>query len=163
MTCQNRAQSAQQGISILHCALIFLFCDSRWVGACHFDHLWLFSSSPTFPYTFCPPASTTLPNLKVSSGSSSSTVRPSLPAFWMTFSFLVGLKSANISVSALAARSLLPVFMQASCLSSISTELICWSYCRIYLPLGCCRMLWWVCTVIHPSCSLPPHSWSMQW
>jgi len=33
MTCQNRAQSATEGISILHCALVFLFCDSRWVGA----------------------------------------------------------------------------------------------------------------------------------
>ena len=33
MTWQNWAQSATEGISILHCALVFLFCNSRWVGA----------------------------------------------------------------------------------------------------------------------------------
>ena len=30
ITCQNRAQSAQQGISILHCALFFYFVTADW-------------------------------------------------------------------------------------------------------------------------------------
>src|ERR1700676_5086 len=51
------------------------------------SHLWQFSSSSAFHYIFCHPASTTLPNLKVSFGSSLCIVRLSLSAFWMTFFF----------------------------------------------------------------------------
>ena len=46
-----------------------------------------------------------------------------VPAFCMTFPLLVDLKSANPSVFAAAAISLLSVFMQATCLSSRGTEL----------------------------------------
>jgi hypothetical protein len=76
-----------------------------------------------FTYTFCHPASTTLPIDKLSFVSSLCTLRLSLPAFWMTCLLLVGLQSAIFSVSAPATRSLLPVFMQATCLCSGDTEL----------------------------------------
>src|SRR5882762_2342756 len=87
-------------------------------------------------YTFCHPASTTLSINQLSFGSSLGTLRISLPAFWTTFSLLVGLQSAILSVSAPAARSLLPVFMQATCLCCGDTEFIYWLYCRSYLHLG---------------------------
>src|SRR5882762_1336549 len=89
-----------------------------------------------FTYTFCHPASTTLPIDKLSFVSSLGTLRISLPPFWTTFYLLVGLQSAIFSVSAPAARSLLPVFMQATCLCSGDTEPIYWLYCRNYLHLG---------------------------
>ena len=71
-----------------------------------------------------PSDSVTLPpNLKLSFGSSLGTHRLPVPAFCMTFPLLVDLKSANPSVFAAAAISLLSVFMQATCLSSRGTEL----------------------------------------
>src|SRR6266481_2891719 len=76
---------------------------------------------------------------------------------WVTFCFFVGLESANLSVFAPFARTLLPVFVQANCLSSRHRKLILWSYCRIYLPVEHCRMPWQACTVIHFSCPLSQH------
>jgi hypothetical protein len=77
-----------------------------------------------FMHLFCHSAPTTLSNLKVFFVFSLGTLKLSLPAFWTTFLLLVGLQSAIFSVSAPAARSLLPVFMQATCLCSGDTELI---------------------------------------
>jgi hypothetical protein len=76
-------------------------------------------------HKFSHPASATLPNLKLSFVSSLGTHRLSLPIFWMTFSLLVGLKSANPFVFTPAARSLLSALMHATCLSSNGTGLIC--------------------------------------
>src|SRR6204780_840666 len=86
--------------------------------ACHFG---LVCSSS---YTLCHPASTTLLNLKLSSGSSLGTSRLTIPTFWITFFTLVGLIYANFCVSALPTRTLLSVFMQAICLSVGHRKLI---------------------------------------
>jgi len=111
----------------------------------------------------CSPASTILPNLNLSFGSSQGTSRLTIPTFWMTFWFLVGLEYANLAVFPPAARTLFSVFVQATCLSSRHRKLILWSDCRIYLPLEHCRMLWQACTVIHFSSPLSPHFWSIKW
>src|SRR5882762_6088491 len=92
------------------------------------DHNVIEQLPRAFIHTFCHSAPTTLSNLNLSFVSSLGTPIPSLPAFWMTFSLLVGLQSAILSVSAPAARSLLPLFMQATCLCCGDTEFIYWLY-----------------------------------
>jgi hypothetical protein len=70
---------------------------------------------------------------------------------------------ANFAVFPPPERTLFSAFAQATCLSSRHRKLILWSDCRIYLSLEHCRMLWQACTVIHFSCPLSPHFWSIKW
>ena len=57
------------------CYLWTLYFFQNQTSSCAWSHLWQFSSSSAFHYIFCHPASTTLPNLKVSFGSSLGIVR----------------------------------------------------------------------------------------
>ena len=80
----------------------------------------LFHASQHTPYS---PASTTPPNSYISFVNLLGNSGLPFPTFWTTFLFLVGFQSGNVSVSAPAAKSLLPLFMQAVCLGPWDTEL----------------------------------------
>ena len=94
-------------------------------GLCRYDRVVigpLFHASQRTPSS---PASTTPPTLYISFASLLGTPGLSFPTFWTTFPPLVGFQSGNVSVSAPAAKSFSPLFMQAICLGSEDAELTC--------------------------------------
>src|ERR1700727_541948 len=151
MWMEQCAKEFVSNFQVLDCTDTERCIEGHMKVACHFG---LVCSSP---YTHCHPASTTLSNLKLSSGSSLGTSRLTIPTFWITFCPLVGLKYANFCVSALPARTLLSAFMQAICWSVRHRKLILWPVHRIYLHLEHCSMHWQACTAVHSSCTNIDH------